>query len=297
MSSFISCQSDCSSEPAYTPPTSPRETSYSAEEWGPGGLPSPTPSQEDLTGIADQMQQTRLGTPSGSKRKSADRKASNARRQALRADPDREKRASRPQYSLEENHAITYLRDDVGLDWRQTQAKHNIFFKNAKGPGIDSSTGTNRSISGLQSRYYRIHGAETEEEREELRLRAPRPELGLIQGTTARYWWMYCDSEEQYKNLPLAGSSRGEDQMLSYRTKQLKQSCPRLKNKSREPSLKRKHSIKGEIKMEVEPYRPSSSRSQNIEHSFASSSLSFASSPTTATPSSSIHMKISFLCD
>ncbi|KAF3920966.1 hypothetical protein ABW20_dc0100099 [Dactylellina cionopaga] len=92
-------------------------------------------------------------------------------------------RDHRPMYSQEEADAISYLRDSVGLTWKQVvEAWNNLF---------DHLTGQKwgpRTISGLQSHYYRMLGFDKKHGR---RPSAPNPEIGLLKTTNRRYWWNY----------------------------------------------------------------------------------------------------------
>ncbi|KAK6516990.1 hypothetical protein TWF506_006869 [Arthrobotrys conoides] len=94
-------------------------------------------------------------------------------------------RDHRPMYSQEEADAILYLRDSVGLPWKKVVELWNLLF--------DANTGKRwgpRTISGLQSHYYRMLGIDKSHGR---RSSAPNPDIGLLKATTRRYWWVYGD--------------------------------------------------------------------------------------------------------
>ncbi|KAJ6261576.1 hypothetical protein Dda_4246 [Drechslerella dactyloides] len=92
-------------------------------------------------------------------------------------------RDPRPMYSQEEADAILYYRDSVQLPWKKVvDAWNNLY---------DIHTGRRwgpRTISGLQSHYYRMLGFDKSNGR---RPSAPNPEIGLLKTTDRRYWWTY----------------------------------------------------------------------------------------------------------
>lgn len=106
------------------------------------------------------------------------------RRQVIKP-AKRTPRDHRPMYSQEEADAILYLRDSVGLPWKKVVELWNLLF--------DARTGKRwgpRTISGLQSHYYRMLGIDKSHGR---RSSAPNPDIGLLKATTRRYWWVYGD--------------------------------------------------------------------------------------------------------
>ncbi|KAK6354558.1 hypothetical protein TWF696_003700 [Orbilia brochopaga] len=92
-------------------------------------------------------------------------------------------RDPRPMYSQEEADAILYYRDSVQLPWKKVvDAWNNLY---------DVHTGRRwgpRTISGLQSHYYRMLGFDKSNGR---RPSAPNPEIGLLKTSDRRYWWTY----------------------------------------------------------------------------------------------------------
>ncbi|KAF3080054.1 hypothetical protein TWF102_009352 [Orbilia oligospora] len=106
------------------------------------------------------------------------------RRQPIKA-AKRTPRDHRPMYSQEEADAILYLRDSVGLPWKKVVELWNLLY--------DARTGKRwgpRTISGLQSHYYRMLGIDKSHGR---RSSAPNPDIGLLKATNRRYWWVYSD--------------------------------------------------------------------------------------------------------
>ncbi|KAK6509709.1 hypothetical protein TWF481_004440 [Arthrobotrys musiformis] len=102
-------------------------------------------------------------------------------------------RDHRPMYSQEEADAILYLRDSVGLPWKKVVELWNLLF--------DARTGKRwgpRTISGLQSHYYRMLGIDKSHGR---RSSAPNPDIGLLKATTRRYWWVYGDRPDIDKKV------------------------------------------------------------------------------------------------
>ncbi|KAF3920104.1 hypothetical protein AA313_de0201466 [Arthrobotrys entomopaga] len=92
-------------------------------------------------------------------------------------------RDHRPMYTQEEADAILYYRDSVGLAWKKVVDAWNRLY--------DAITGQRwgpRTISGLQSHYYRMLGIDKNLGR---RPSAPNPDIGLLKATTRRYWWNY----------------------------------------------------------------------------------------------------------
>ncbi|KAK6356844.1 hypothetical protein TWF718_001184 [Orbilia javanica] len=105
-------------------------------------------------------------------------------------------RDHRPMYSQEEADAILYLRDSVGLPWKKVVEQWNLLF--------DARTGKRwgpRTISGLQSHYYRMLGIDKSHGR---RSSAPNPDIGLLKATTRRYWWVYGDRPDSIKEADIA---------------------------------------------------------------------------------------------
>ncbi|KAK6333705.1 hypothetical protein TWF730_003888 [Orbilia blumenaviensis] len=107
------------------------------------------------------------------------------RHQANKTTSKRTPRDHRPMYSQEEADAILYLRDSVGLPWKKVVELWNLHYD----PVTLKRWGP-RTISGLQSHYYRMLGIDKSNGR---RSSAPNPDIGLLKATTRRYWWVYGD--------------------------------------------------------------------------------------------------------
>ncbi|KAK6534088.1 hypothetical protein TWF281_005426 [Arthrobotrys megalospora] len=117
-------------------------------------------------------------------------------RRPLAKPSKRTPRDHRPMYSQEEADAILYLRDSVGLPWKKVVELWNLLY--------DARTGKRwgpRTISGLQSHYYRMLGIDKSHGR---RSSAPNPDIGLLKATNRRYWWVYGDRPEILNEVAVA---------------------------------------------------------------------------------------------
>ena len=104
-------------------------------------------------------------------------------------------RPPRPTYTQEQEDAIRFHRDDLSMTWTQVEEAYN---------GLCYADGTpweRRTISGLQSRYYRLLPMPVNETKKQAK---PRPELGiLLMAPERRYWWMSTSQmtpEERVQN-------------------------------------------------------------------------------------------------
>ncbi|KAF8416810.1 hypothetical protein EV426DRAFT_684445 [Tirmania nivea] len=92
-------------------------------------------------------------------------------------------RPPRPQYTEEQEDAIRFHRDDLCMTWTQVMNCYNGLYDLKTGKPWDS-----RSISGLQSRYYRLLDIPVNHAKKQSK---PRPDLGiLVMKPHTRYWWM-----------------------------------------------------------------------------------------------------------
>ncbi|KAF3941047.1 hypothetical protein ABW19_dt0203516 [Dactylella cylindrospora] len=135
-------------------------------------------------------------TPPSSVARSPSVSRKNSKRQRSR-DPNRTPRDHRPMYTQEEADAILYYRDSVQLPWKKVVEAWN----NLHDPHTGEKWGP-RTISGLQSHYYRMLGFEKGGAR---RPSAPNPEIGLLKTTNRRYWWTYGSHPKVM--LELAGAT------------------------------------------------------------------------------------------
>ena len=98
--------------------------------------------------------------------------------------PDSEKcavsRPPRTTYSQEQEDAIRFLRDDLGMTWVQVEEAYNCLYY------ADGTPWEWRTMSGLQSRYYRLMPVIGTKNKVN-----PRPHLGILSmNPERRYWWM-----------------------------------------------------------------------------------------------------------
>ena len=101
-------------------------------------------------------------------------------------------RPPRPQYTEEQEDAIRFHRDDLCMTWTQVMNAYNDLYDHDTGRQWES-----RSISGLQSRYYRLLDIPVNHAKKQSK---PRPELGiLVMKPHKRYWWMGQAAEERAK--------------------------------------------------------------------------------------------------
>lgn len=91
-------------------------------------------------------------------------------------------RPPRPTYTQEQEDAIRFHRDDLSMTWNQVEEAYNGLYY------PDLTPWEPRTISGLQSRYYRLLPIPVNETKKQAK---PRPELGiLVKAPERRYWWM-----------------------------------------------------------------------------------------------------------
>ncbi|RPB26638.1 hypothetical protein L211DRAFT_866146 [Terfezia boudieri ATCC MYA-4762] len=92
-------------------------------------------------------------------------------------------RPPRPQYTEEQEDAIRFHRDDLCMTWTEVMNAYNDLYDSETGKKWES-----RSISGLQSRYYRLLDIPVNHAKKQSK---PRPDLGiLVMKPHKRYWWM-----------------------------------------------------------------------------------------------------------
>lgn len=126
-------------------------------------------------------------------------------------------RPPRPTYTQEQEDAIRFHRDDLSMTWTQVEEAYN---------GLCYADGTpweRRTISGLQSRYYRLLPVPVNTTKKQAK---PRPELGiLIMAPERRYWWMSTsemtpeerrdssnyDPQDEYVNVSEDGDDEDDD--------------------------------------------------------------------------------------
>jgi len=102
-------------------------------------------------------------------------------------------RPPRPQYTEEQEDAIRFYRDDLCMTWTQVMNAYNDLYDRDTGRQWES-----RSISGLQSRYYRLLDIPVNHAKKQSK---PRPDLGiLVMKPHKRYWWMGQAGEERVKS-------------------------------------------------------------------------------------------------
>ncbi|KAF8469461.1 hypothetical protein BDZ91DRAFT_720281 [Kalaharituber pfeilii] len=116
-------------------------------------------------------------------------------------------RPPRPTYTQEQEDAIRFHRDDLSMTWTQVEEAYNSLCY------ADGTPWERRTISGLQSRYYRLLPMPVNESKKQCK---PRPELGiLIMAPERRYWWMSTSQmtpeERRESSQYNAEDSQGED--------------------------------------------------------------------------------------
>ncbi|KAI5853678.1 hypothetical protein BZA05DRAFT_468185 [Tricharina praecox] len=94
--------------------------------------------------------------------------------------PAAKRREGRPAYRPEEDDFIRFCRDDLCQSW---ECSTKLFNQTWHWDG----TTRPRKIPGLQSRYYRLL---EESVRDRKKATCGRPELGILEKTNRRYWWM-----------------------------------------------------------------------------------------------------------
>jgi len=102
--------------------------------------------------------------------------------------PAAKRREGRPAYRPEEDDFIRFCRDDLCQSW---ECSTKLFNQTWHWDGTTQP----RKIPGLQSRYYRLL---EESVRDLKKATCGRPELGILEKTNRRYWWMtgaYTDEE------------------------------------------------------------------------------------------------------
>ncbi|KAI5799102.1 hypothetical protein DFH27DRAFT_83151 [Peziza echinospora] len=114
-------------------------------------------------------------------------------------------RPPRPTYTQEQEDAIRFHRDDLSMTWTQVEEAYNGLYY------ADGTPWERRTISGLQSRYYRLLPIPVNETKKQAK---PRPELGiLVKAPERRYWWMSTSgmtAEERSMNSQYTPSDRGD---------------------------------------------------------------------------------------
>ena len=126
-------------------------------------------------------------------------------------------RPPRPTYTQEQEDAIRFHRDDLSMTWTQVEEAYNGLCY------ADRTPWERRTISGLQSRYYRLLPVPVNTTKKQAK---PRPELGiLIMAPERRYWWMSTsemtpeerrdssnyDPLNEYENASEEGDEEDED--------------------------------------------------------------------------------------
>jgi len=112
-------------------------------------------------------------------------------------------RPPRPQYTEEQEDAIRFHRDDLCMTWTQVMNAYNDLYDQDTGRQWES-----RSISGLQSRYYRLLDIPVNHAKKQSK---PRPDLGiLVMKPHKRYWWMGQAPEERAKSSTYDSEAEGE---------------------------------------------------------------------------------------
>lgn len=167
-----------------------------------------TPQSEDYEGV-NTLPQTALVTNSyiselyteneHTRERSEESRVGDAESACETSRPRRERytgpRAPRPMYTQEQEDAIRFHRDDLCMTWNQVEEAYNGLYYE------DGTPWERRTISGLQSRYYRLLPIPVNESKKQAK---PRPELGiLITDPERRYWWMDCEEmtpEQRSKN-------------------------------------------------------------------------------------------------
>ncbi|KAL7276690.1 hypothetical protein RUND412_000307 [Rhizina undulata] len=117
------------------------------------------------------------------------------------------KRETRYCYSDEQDDFIRFYRDDLENSWDEVLELYNQHWHPDAGPDSELPS---RSVSGLQSRYYRVLKTPIKQRK----MMAPRPHLGLLCNTDRKYPWMgvpderNADDEEEETEETVSGTSR-----------------------------------------------------------------------------------------
>ena len=114
------------------------------------------------------------------------------------------RRAPRSTYSQEQEDAIRFHRDDLGMSWIQVEEAYNGLYDE------DGTLWERRTITGLQSRYYRLVPVTETKSRSN-----PRSHLGLLSvNPERRYWWMSRSQSTPEEGVPTTSSNGNSGYIL-----------------------------------------------------------------------------------
>ncbi|EPS39865.1 hypothetical protein H072_6230 [Dactylellina haptotyla CBS 200.50] len=182
-------------------------------------------------------------------------------------------RDHRPMYTQEEADAILYYRDSVGLAWKKVVKAWNRLF--------DAITGQQwgpRTISGLQSHYYRMLGIDKTHGR---RPSAPNPDIGLLKATNRRYWWNYGFHPSVLQELE--GSTAGELKIAS------KQHIRRLKKEDQREGRRQRKLTRRQFEKDAVPQYQSAIFLKDAEPRCSNLEIEYAEDADSASSLSDTH--------